>query len=95
MVESTRPPSAFDQAFLTNDPDAGMLILVRHGQQQWPDPDVSTPGDWVDPPLSELGRQQAEAVGSYLAKETASTIYSSQLLRANDTAQAVAGAATR
>lgn len=90
MSESTRPPSPIDQAFLTNDPDAGMLVLVRHGQQQWPDPETSTTGDWVDPPLSELGRQQAEAVGKHLASEPASAIYSSHLKRANDTGLAVA-----
>ncbi len=88
--EAKRPPSPIDQAFLTNDPDAGMLILVRHGQQQWPDPETSTTGDWVDPPLSELGRAQAEAVGKYLAEEHPSAVYSSQLLRANDTGRAVA-----
>jgi len=91
MAEAPRPPSAIDQAFLTDDVDAGMLILVRHGQQQWPDPESSTTGDWVNPPLSELGRSQAKAVGAYLADEPASTIYSSHLLRANDTGHAVAG----
>lgn len=67
-----------------------MLILVRHGQQQWPDPEHSTTGEWVDPPLSDLGRHQAEAVGKYLAEEPTSTIYSSQLARANDTGKAIA-----
>jgi 2,3-bisphosphoglycerate-dependent phosphoglycerate mutase len=90
MSEPTRPPSPIDQAFLTNDPDAGMLLLVRHGQQQWPDPETSTTGDWVNPPLSDLGREQAQAVGKYLAGEPASAIYSSHLLRANDTGQAIA-----
>jgi 2,3-bisphosphoglycerate-dependent phosphoglycerate mutase len=95
MSELKRPPSPIDQAFLTNDPDAGMLVLVRHGQQQWPDPETSTTGDWVDPPLSELGRRQAEAVAKYLsvsgpAGETPSAVYSSHLLRANDTGRAIA-----
>ncbi len=90
MSESKRPPSPIDQTFLTNDPDAGLLVLVRHGQQLWPDPETSTTGDWIDPPLSELGRQQAEAVGKYLASEPASAIYSSHLARANDTGKAIA-----
>jgi broad specificity phosphatase PhoE len=85
-----RPPSAIDRAFLTDDPDAGELVLVRHGQQRWPDPETSTSGDWVDPPLSDVGRQQAETVGKFLASEHASAIYSSQLLRAKDTGLAIA-----
>lgn len=87
---TTRPPSAIDRAFLTDDPDAGHLVLVRHGQQQWPHPETSTSGDWIDPPLSDLGRQQAEAVGKYLADEPVSAIYSSGLVRAADTGRAVA-----
>lgn len=90
MAEAKRQPTAIDHTFLTNDPDAGMLILVRHGQQEWPDPENSTTGDWVDPPLSDLGRSQATAVGTYLAPEPASSIYSSQLLRANHTGLAIA-----
>lgn len=90
MASSTRPPSPIDRAFLTNDPEAGHLVLVRHGQQDWPDPDTSTTGDWVDPPLSELGVRQAKAVGTFLAEEPASAIYSSHLLRANHTGEAIA-----
>ena len=90
MTETPRPSTAIDRAFLTDYPDVGHLVLVRHGQQQWPDPDTSTSGDWVDPPLSDLGRRQAEAVGAFLADEPASAIYSSQLLRANHTGQAIA-----
>ena len=85
-----RPPSAIDRAFLTDDPDAGHLVLVRHGQQQWPDPETSTSGDWVDPPLSDTGQQQAAAVGKFLAEEHASAIYSSHLLRAKHTGLAIA-----
>lgn len=89
--DSPRPPSAIDQAFLTNDPDVGHLVLVRHGQQQWPDAETSTTGDWVDPPLSGLGHRQADAVGRYLADEPVSAVYSSHLARAFDTGQAVVG----
>jgi broad specificity phosphatase PhoE len=79
-----------DRAFLTDDPEAGQLILVRHGQQQWPDHQTATVGDWVDPPLSDLGRQQAAAVAKYLAEEPVTAVYSSQLKRAFDTGQAIA-----
>ncbi len=81
-----------DRAFLTNDPEAGQLILIRHGQQQWPDQETSTVGDWVDPPLSELGRRQAAAVAHYLRNEPITAVYSSELKRAYDTGKAVADA---
>ena len=87
---SDEPPRPIDRAFLSNDPEAGQLIMVRHGQQQWPDPETSTVGDWVDPPLSELGREQAAAVAAYLATEPVTAVYSSNLKRAFDTGQAVA-----
>ena len=96
--ETVDPPSTIDRsrpidrAFLTDDPLAGQLILVRHGQQQWPDPETSTVGDWVDPPLSELGRRQAEAVAEYLADEPITAVYSSELKRAYDTGRAIADA---
>jgi broad specificity phosphatase PhoE len=89
---SDETPHPIDRAFLTNDPEAGQLILVRHGQQQWPDPETATVGDWVDPPLSELGRQQAAAVAAYLAEEPITVVYSSHLKRAHDTGRAVAEA---
>ncbi len=83
-------PSPFDRAFLTRDSDAGTLLLVRHGQQQWPDQQTSTVGEWVDPPLSELGERQAEAVGHYLAEEPITAVYSSTLKRAYATGKAIA-----
>lgn len=79
-----------DRAFLTDDPEAGRLILVRHGQQQWPDPETATVGDWVDPPLSDLGEQQAAAVAKYLSDEPITAVYSSELKRAFDTGRAIA-----
>lgn len=85
-----RPPSPIDRAFLTDQPDTGTLYLVRHGQQQWPDPATSTTREWIDPPLSETGRQQAECVGRWLADKPITAVYSSQLLRANDTGKAIA-----
>lgn len=92
MGMSENLPTPIDRAFLTNDPEAGQLILVRHGQQRWPDPQTATVGDWIDPPLSELGRQQAAAVAAYLADEPITAVYSSHLKRAHDTGRAVAEA---
>jgi broad specificity phosphatase PhoE len=85
-----RPQSPIDVAFLTENPTAGTLILVRHGQQEWPDPSNAGAGEWVDPPLSALGRRQAAAVGEYLAGEKVDAIYSSALQRAHHTGLAVA-----
>lgn len=87
---NVRAPSPIDRAFLTNQPETGTLILVRHGQQQWPNPENSVSSDWVNPPLSETGRQQADCVGRWLADKPISAVYSSHLLRAHDTGKAIA-----
>lgn len=88
MAEDKARP--IDRAFLSDDPEAGMLIMVRHGQQDWPDQETSTVGDWIDPPLSELGRRQAAAVAKYLENDTVTAVYSSELKRAFHTGQAIA-----
>jgi 2,3-bisphosphoglycerate-dependent phosphoglycerate mutase len=67
-----------------------VVILVRHGQQEWPDPSTAGAGEWVDPPLSDLGWRQAAAVGEYLADDEVEAVYSSALQRAHDTGKAVA-----
>jgi probable phosphoglycerate mutase len=85
-----RGPSPIDRSFLTNLEGVGTLILVRHGQQRWPDPSTSVAGDWVDPPLSDLGHKQAACAGEYLAYEKLAAVYSSQLTRAHETGKAVA-----
>ena len=63
------------------------LILVRHGL---PIRKVSDDGSPADPPLSEEGRAQAEAVASWLASERIDRIYSSPLRRARETAEPLA-----
>ncbi len=64
------------------------LIMVRHGQQ------VALadrrPDQLIDPPLSAIGERQIEAVGDHLAGEDIDAVYSSRLLRANDTGKAIA-----
>ena len=84
------PPSPIDRAFLTDDPSAGHLILVRHGQQEHPDSPSPIPSDWADPPLSELGRRQAEAVADALSGERVDVVYCSNLARAFDTGATIA-----
>ena len=85
-----RPPTPLDRAFLTASDGVTELILVRHGQQVWPDPTVATVSEWVDPPLSDTGRRQALAVGVALSRVRIDAVYSSRLLRAHDTGQAIA-----
>jgi broad specificity phosphatase PhoE len=90
MTESVRVVTPIDRAFLTYQEDATELILVRHGQQVFPDAAHARVGDWVDPPLSDLGRRQAQAVGRSLAPERIDAVYSSALVRARDTGRAIA-----
>jgi broad specificity phosphatase PhoE len=65
------------------------LFLVRHGQSTW-----NAQGriqGWADPPLDETGHEQARRLALRLAAEEhgVSAIYSSPLLRARQTAEAV------
>jgi len=65
------------------------VLLVRHGEQAFV---TNMPlVEAVDAPLTELGRRQAEAVGRRLAASEIDAVYSSTLVRARDTARAVAG----
>ena len=68
--------------------DRCSLLLVRHGQSEW-----NAVGRWqgqADPPLTDLGRQQATAAATKL--NTFDAIWASDLQRARDTAQLIAGA---
>jgi probable phosphoglycerate mutase len=86
------PPDAFGRAFLTGMPEVGELLLVRHGQQEYPkERTPDTRAAWFDPPLSELGRRQAASVGRALADQPIDAVYSSNLSRAHDTGLQVAG----
>jgi serine/threonine-protein phosphatase PGAM5 len=58
-----------------------MLTLIRHGHYQSPE---------HDPPLSDLGRQQAEATGLFLRSESIDAIHFSTMRRAAETAQIIA-----
>ena len=83
-----RIPSVFERAFLAGVEDVTQVLLVRHGQQEYPR--EGTRGDWVDPPLSELGRSQARLVGMSLSTERVDAVYASPLQRALDTAKEIA-----
>lgn len=60
------------------------LILVRHAQSAGNARGIFTGG--MDPPLTDLGRMQAEALGERLAGRAVAAVYSSPLERARDTA---------
>jgi broad specificity phosphatase PhoE len=62
------------------------LVLARHGQSEWNVDRSAGP----DSPLTELGFQQAERLGAWLAgRYTFTTLYTSPLLRARQTAEVV------
>jgi broad specificity phosphatase PhoE len=64
------------------------LLLVRHGQSEW-----NAAGriqGQIDIQLDELGLQQAQRIAERLATESVAAIYSSPLLRAKATAEAIA-----
>jgi broad specificity phosphatase PhoE len=85
------PDNPMDRAFLTNTPTATELILVRHGQQDYPkDLPRATTADWVDPPLSDIGNRQAVAVGESMVGEVITAVYSSNLERAHETGRQIA-----
>lgn len=62
------------------------LILVRHAHSDPGDPDELRP-------LSARGREEARALGERLASEAPDLVVSSPLLRARETAAAIAKAA--
>lgn len=64
------------------------LYLVRHGQTDW-----NLEGRWqgqADVALNELGREQAQQSATKLAALPLQAIYSSDLIRAAETARAIA-----
>ena len=65
-----------------------ILIVVRHGETTW-NREKRMQGT-TDTQLSDIGRSQAQALGRRLAARPISALYSSNLSRARDTAQAIA-----
>lgn len=63
------------------------LCLVRHGQSTW-NAERRIQGA-SNPPLSQIGLAQAEYVADRLAKESWDVLYSSDLSRARQTAEAI------
>ncbi|MEK5038371.1 histidine phosphatase family protein [Sporosarcina sp. FSL K6-3457] len=66
------------------------IILLQHCQSEHHINNMS--GGWTDSPLTEVGRKQAEIVGGKLKElidNNVYTLYSSDLLRASQTAEIV------
>lgn len=63
------------------------MLLIRHGL---PVHTVNPNGQPADPPLSEIGREQARLVANWLREEPIDRIYSSPLRRARETADPLA-----
>jgi broad specificity phosphatase PhoE len=64
------------------------LLLARHGETDW-NREGRWQG-WADPPLNELGRDQARALAEQLRGEPFDAVYASDLRRARETAEIVA-----
>lgn len=67
---------------------AATLLLARHGETDW-----NAAGRWqghADPPLNAVGRRQAEELAVVLAPSPPHAVYSSDLVRARETAVIVA-----
>ncbi len=65
-----------------------LLILIRHGETTW-----NEQGRWqghLNSDLTAAGEQQAQAIGARLAGTTFDALYSSDLGRARQTAEAIA-----
>jgi probable phosphoglycerate mutase len=66
------------------------IILIRHGETDW-NTQTRIQGH-IDIALNRRGRWQAQRLGAALADEGLAAVYSSDLQRARETAQAVADA---
>jgi probable phosphoglycerate mutase len=65
------------------------LMLIRHGLPKH----IENPGgEPADPPLSEIGRTQADRMATWLQHESIDHLYSSPMIRAYETAQPLARA---
>ncbi|MGI9595899.1 MAG: histidine phosphatase family protein [Acidimicrobiales bacterium] len=82
----------YPQHFYEPPPNAGQVLLIRHGQSQAFNPEAPFPlvDGHGDPPLSALGRHQAELVGQRLADEPIAAIFVSSLTRTHQTAAPLA-----
>jgi probable phosphoglycerate mutase len=85
-------PRVFPQPTYQPPPGATELVLVRHGQSEAvvEGRDFPLVDGQGDPPLSELGRDQAKRVGRRLGGQPVDAIYVTTLCRTAQTAQPLA-----
>jgi broad specificity phosphatase PhoE len=80
----------FRDILLLNNPDAVRLYLIRHGESE---SNVARREGRIsdyDPPLTEIGRLQAERLGERMARYGVDAVYASPLQRAFDTGNEIA-----
>jgi len=65
------------------------IYLVRHGQTQWNKEQVFR--GTIDVPLNECGQEEARLTGEALRDRPIRAVYTSPLVRASETAAAIAG----
>lgn len=63
------------------------IYFIRHGQTSWNQKQLFQ--GWEDIPLDENGRLQAQQLGAFFKPISLKAIYSSDLIRAVETAQAI------
>lgn len=81
-------PSPLDVAFLSNRENVTEVLLIRHAHQVL---DLGgAVGGYADPPLSDLGEQQAQLLGLALSTKKIDAVYASPLQRAIGTAEVIA-----
>jgi len=94
MSESTGPTASIGSAPIEgalpagSRPPVSRLILIRHGESTW-NRERRIQGQ-LDPPLSEHGNEQARRVAARLARRPVQALYTSDLLRASQTAAPIA-----
>jgi probable phosphoglycerate mutase len=82
----------FQRPFLLPD-GATEVMLVRHGSsaRSTPEAPIALVDGRSDPPLSDFGRRQAEAVGERLARSRIDGLFVTPLQRTHQTAAPLAG----
>ncbi len=89
---TTESAGEYPQHFYEPPPRSAQVLLIRHGQSQPFNPTAPFPlvDGHGDPPLSTLGRHQAELVADRLVAEPVDAIYVSSLTRTHQTAAPLA-----
>jgi probable phosphoglycerate mutase len=82
------PIASYFRDLLLIGGEATRLYLVRHAQSEGNRGDYQGPDG--DPPLSEVGREQARRLAQRLARQRIDALYSSTMRRTLETAQAIA-----